>query len=197
MFTKIWNNRISGFPMLLIQLVTIFLQRMNDWISNFLWRGNLRSVGKMTQIQSKVGIRYPHNVSLGDAVSVGRNVYFESEYADSVCTLGPGTQINRGVKLDFTGGLTIGRQVLISENVTIYTHSHGADPRSEPKKIPLIIESNVWIGGHAIIIEGVRKIGRGSMVAAGAVVTKEVPAGVIVGGVPAQVIGQRQIVKLK
>jgi len=55
---------------------------------------------------------------------------------------------------------------------------------------PVVIEDYVWIGGHAIVLPGVH-IGKGAIVAAGAVVTKDVPAYSIVGGVPAKVIGQR------
>ena len=66
------------------------------------------------------------------------------------------------MKLDYSGGLVIGENVVISESSTIYTHDHGADPKSVPVKTPLTIEDNVWIGGHAIIIEGVGRIGHGA-----------------------------------
>ena len=84
--------------------------------------------------------------------------------------------------------MIVENDVVISENVTIYTHSHGLDPKSIPTKTPLVIERGVWIGSRALIIEGCARIGAGSVVAAGSVVTKEVPPGVVVAGVPARVI---------
>lgn len=74
--------------------------------------------------------------------------------------------------------------------VVFATLNHGLAPQSrgrlEPK--PIVIEQEVWIGSHATILGGVT-IGRGSIVAAGAVVTKDVPPMTILGGVPAKVLG--------
>jgi acetyltransferase-like isoleucine patch superfamily enzyme len=56
---------------------------------------------------------------------------------------------------------------------------------------PIVIEDDVWIGTHAVILPGVR-IGRGAVVAAGAIVTRDVPAGVIVAGVPARIKKNRR-----
>ena len=64
-----------------------------------------------------------------------------------------------------------------------------------PFKTPLVIEDDVWLGGNVIVIEGVGRIGRGAMVAAGSVVTREVPPGMIVGGIPAKAIGKRDFSK--
>lgn len=106
--------------------------------------------------------------------------------------IGENTHINRGVLLDARGGLTIGSNVSISYGVTILTGSH--DPNSKGfmgKYLPIDIDDYVWIGANATILNNVR-IGRGAVVAAGAVVHKDVPPFAIVGGVPARVIGKRQ-----
>ena len=191
MLNKIWNKTIPGLPMLLIQLCSVFLGRWRDSVSSWLWRNNIARAGRGGKIQSGVIMRYPKNISLSENVSIGRGARLESEFSDSKLDIGANSQVNTNVRLDFTGDLIIGKNVLISESVIIYTHSHGQNPKSIPKKTPLHIEDNVWIGGNVTILEGVGRIGEGAMVAAGAVVTGEVPAGKIVGGVPAKVIRER------
>ena len=86
----------------------------------------------------------------------------------------------------------IGNYVRIEPDVTICTDTHEVDPvirieRGASFACPIIIEDHCWIGARATILPGVR-IGRGSTVAAGAVVSKDVEAGTVVGGVPAKVI---------
>lgn len=192
MFNKTWNNRLYGAPMAATQSLGALIGKARDVLSSLFWRWNLQFAGKGSTIQSHVVIRYPAGVSIGDGVAIGRGVRLTSELAGATCEIGQGAQINRDVELDFSGGLTIGERVLISEGAVIYTHSHGHDPRSKPSKTPLVIEKDVWIGSRAIVIEGVRRIGEGALIAAGAVVSREVPAGAIVGGTPARVIGRRR-----
>jgi len=85
----------------------------------------------------------------------------------------------------------------IGDDTDIGTHSHiwtlehdVNDPQHGTKGGPVVIEDHVWIASRVTILPGV-KIGRGAVVAAGAVVTKDVPSLAIVGGVPAKVIGWR------
>ena len=106
-------------------------------------------------------------------------------------TIGERTRINRDCCLDARGGLWIGSDVSVSLGVTILTAEHPPDDeefRVETK--PVTIEDHVFIGARAIVLPGVT-IGRGAMVAAGAVVTRDVPPLAIVGGVPARPIGSR------
>jgi len=106
--------------------------------------------------------------------------------------IGNHTVINKGVLLDGRGGrLTLGDNVDIAQEVNIWTLSH--DPQDDfhtSVGADVHIEEYVWIASRATILPGVR-IGRGAVVAAGAVVTRNVPSMSIVAGVPAQVIGQR------
>jgi serine acetyltransferase len=93
--------------------------------------------------------------------------------------------------LDARRGLDLGRNVNLSTGVWIWTEQH--DPNDPDFAIVggnVVIEDYVWISCRAVILPGVR-IGEGCVVAAGAVVTKDMPAWSIVGGVPAVVIGQR------
>jgi acetyltransferase-like isoleucine patch superfamily enzyme len=105
--------------------------------------------------------------------------------------IGDNTHINKGCFIDGRGGCTIGNNVSISHNVSIVTGSHDVNNRFFAEKyLPIVIDDYVWIGINVTILQNVH-IGKGAVVAAGAVVTKDVSPYTIVGGVPAKVIGQR------
>lgn len=105
--------------------------------------------------------------------------------------LGSGSTINEECRLDNRGGITIGDNVSISAQVCILTADH--DPRSPSfagRERPVRIDDYAFIGTRALILPGVT-IGRGAIIAAGAVVTKNVAALKIVAGSPAREIGTR------
>lgn len=105
--------------------------------------------------------------------------------------IGKRTSIGWFTLLDARGGLDIGNNVNISSYVKIITGSHDINsPQFEAKFEPVKIEDNVWIGSGAIILQNVT-IGRGAVVAAGAVVTKDIEENSVVGGVPAKFITKR------
>jgi acetyltransferase-like isoleucine patch superfamily enzyme len=105
--------------------------------------------------------------------------------------IGEGTWVSRGCCLDLRGGLEIGRDVSVSPEVMILTSAHDPHhPEFELTLAPVLIEDHAWIASRATIMPGVR-ISRGAVVAAGAVVTRDVDALTVVGGVPARPIGVR------
>lgn len=110
--------------------------------------------------------------------------------------IGRNVTLNEWVYLGGFGGLTIGSNVRIGHRTSVITSDHVYDdlsvPIHEQGLIPgeVVIEDNVWIGCNVTILKGVR-IGRGAIVAAGAVVTRDVPPYAIVAGVPAKPIGAR------
>jgi maltose O-acetyltransferase len=107
--------------------------------------------------------------------------------------VGSYTWINRNCCLDARAPLTIGSNVSISPEVMILTTGHRQNsPGFELVSKPVVIEDHVWIGTRAMIMPGVT-LGRGCVVAAGAVVTHDVAPRVVVAGVPAREIGQRTI----
>lgn len=112
-------------------------------------------------------------------------------------SIGEDTKIGDNAFLDGRAPLKIGNHVDIASQVLIYNSEHDKnDPLFRAIDAPVEIEDYVFIGPRAIILPGVR-IGKGAIVAAGAVVTKDVAAFSIVAGVPAKVIGQRKLKKLE
>ena len=88
---------------------------------------------------------------------------------------------------------SIGDNVFIGHNVVLATIDHDLNPYDRSNHFaPIHIGDRVWIGSSAVITKGVT-IGNGSVVAAGAVVTKDVPENVIVGGVPAKIIKKIEV----
>jgi maltose O-acetyltransferase len=111
---------------------------------------------------------YGHNIYIGDY-----------SYLNVFCTILDGNQVR------------IGKHVMIGPHVQIYTPAHmlQAEPRIQGYEVAkaITIEDNVWIGGGAILLPGV-SIGRNAVVGAGSVVTRSVPANMVVAGNPARVI---------
>ena len=97
--------------------------------------------------------------------------------------------INMGCKFQDQGGIYIDDDALIGHNATLCTLNHVQDParRASMEHAPIHIGKRVWLGANVTVLAGVT-IGDNAIVAAGAVVTKDVPANTIVGGVPAKVI---------
>ncbi|WP_354700824.1 Maltose O-acetyltransferase [Paraconexibacter sp. AEG42_29] len=105
-------------------------------------------------------------------------------------TLGRNVFINQNCTLNDIGGIVIGDDVLVGPGVSLISSGHPVDParrRSHITAGPIVIERGVWLCARATVLHGVT-VGADSVVAAGAVVTRDVPAGVVVGGTPARVL---------
>lgn len=128
------------------------------------------------QVDASFGLFPPFNADYGMNIRVGKNVF-----------------INSGCCFQDQGGIDIGDNVLIGQQVVIATLDHdlSVQKRASMLPAPVRIGNDVWIGAHATILAGVT-IGNGAVVAAGAVVTKDVPANTVVGGVPAKIIKKIQ-----
>lgn len=116
----------------------------------------------------------PLHVDYGRHVEIGENFY-----ANMDCIF---LDVNK---------IIFGDNVMVGPRAGFYTAGHPTDPAVRTKDLefglPIIVEDNVWVGANTTILPGVT-IGKNSIVAAGAVVTKDVPANTIVGGNPARVI---------
>lgn len=130
-------------------------------------------------------------------IDINKNViiYYGAEIRNPTgLHIGKGSIIGDNAILDARAGIIIGDDVNLSSGVQIWTYQHDyRDPffSCNPDHYgKVIIENRAWIGPRVIILHNV-KIGEGAVVAAGAVVTKDVPPFTLVGGIPAKVIGQR------
>lgn len=125
-------------------------------------------------VGDRVWVEAPLQVSYGDNVTFGDDVF-----------------VNVGFTLVDDVEVTIGSRVMIAPNVTITVTGHPVHPELRAGmaqfSAPVVIEDDVWLGAHVVVLPGVT-IGAGSIVGAGSVVTKDVPPNVVVGGVPARVL---------
>jgi acetyltransferase-like isoleucine patch superfamily enzyme len=145
----------------LVQLRVWFLRRM------------LKECGPGLDISQHAILKFPERLSLG------ANVFF-----------------NRGVFVTARAPISIGDNTSVGSYTIINSGDHRYQDRTTPVRTqghelrPIVIEEDVWIGSHAVILKGVR-LGRGCVVAAGAVVAADVPPFTVVGGVPARPIAMR------
>lgn len=114
----------------------------------------------------------PFYTDFGENISIGKNVF-----------------VNHACTFMDRGGITLEDEVLIGPKVNLITTNHPIDPAQRRATIshPILVKKGAWIGAAATIMPGVT-IGENAIVAAGAVVTKDVPSNSIVGGVPAKLI---------
>lgn len=148
-------------------------------------------------LQAKRRAAYKKQYGLGENCFIGYDVIFHKHhYVDSKMKTGKNCLIAEQTNIDYTGGIVIGNKVSISEGVKILTHNHstGLEEKGLDKGCiltPLVIHDRAWIGTRAIIMPGVREIGRGAIISADSYVHTKVPPYSIVLGNPAKVIGFR------
>lgn len=113
---------------------------------------------------------------------------FSADFGRNI-RLGERVFINSGARFQDQGGITIGDDALIGHNAVLATLNHDLDPsrRADMRPAPIVIGRGVWIGANVTVLPGVT-IGDDAVVAAAAVVTRDVPAGAVVVGAPARVV---------
>ena len=152
--------RALGFLSLVVGLprIIVFLRRVY-------WRSRLGEMGQGCYIYPNVVIHSPRSVSMGNRVSIVEFVHIWGG-----------------------GRVWIGNDVMIASHCTITSQTHNVDPSTRREDIfkQVVIGDNVWIGSGATILPGV-SIGKNSVIAAGSVVTRDVPSNILVKGVPAKV----------
>lgn len=131
-------------------------------------------------------------VSIGPRCSIAADVFLHGPVV-----LGPGVSINARASLDGgAAGIRIGEGTRIASGATLYAFDHGLAPDRPVREQPVTsrgisLGADVWVGAHAGITDGVT-VGDHAVIGMGAIVTRDVPAWSIVGGVPARVIGDRR-----
>ena len=125
---------------------------------------------------------------------LGKNVFIELPF---ICDYGYNISIGKNFFANYnctfldSASIKIGDHVLLGPNVSLYTSGHPIDVENRKKLFqfakPIIIENNVWIGGNTVVNPGVT-IGENSVIGAGSVVTKSIPANVVAAGNPCKII---------
>jgi maltose O-acetyltransferase len=162
------------------------LQVMRDQTyAHYLRFNNEADTDKRREILLDMGVKLAANSLINPPLEITYGCHL---------SLGEKSFINSGAVILDNGAVTIGKCVMIGPRVQIYTAAHSLDTQrrinGEEQAIPIVIEDNVWIGGGAIILPGVH-IGKGAVVGAGSVVTKNVACEDRVAGNPAKsIIGQ-------
>lgn len=125
-----------------------------------------------TEIHESVAIFTPIYINYGKHTRIGKNVF-----------------INFGCTMLDLGGITIEDDVLIAPNVSLLSEGHPVSPQDRHSLVPkpVHIKQNAWIGANSTILPGVT-VGKNAIVAAGAVVSKDVPDNTIAGGIPAKIL---------
>jgi maltose O-acetyltransferase len=167
----------------------LFVLRSLNYLTNHVIPGIPSFALRRFWYQRMLGIAFGAH----SGIHMGCYVWFygRGSVRRSGCGIGAYSRINRKCCLDIRGGLRIGDNVSVSPEVTILTASHRVDdPAFRVEQRQVVIEDHVWIGTRAMIMPGVT-LGRGCVIAAGAVVTRDVRPLAIVAGIPAREVGTR------
>lgn len=136
-----------------------------------------------------------HAITTGEDADI-RSFALLHAYGGSI-HLGRGSCVNHFCFVNGGGGVDIGDDVMIGTHTVIHSTEHGLDDLPIPMALqpvvarPVVVEAGVYIGAHVTILPGVR-IGTGAIVAAGAVVNRDVAPYAVVGGIPARLIRTRK-----
>ena len=164
--------------------------RGSKWARRMLWN-NFFSYTPGSWLRIFI-FKHMFNAKIGSNVVFWAGVQVDGK-VDSNVEVGNGSQLVRGLLINCSAGLSIGKNVFFGHDVSLYGVDHDPDDLLMPARYASItIADDVWVASKASILKGV-KIGRGAVVAYGAVVTKDVPAFAIVGGVPAKFIRFRKL----
>lgn len=154
--------------------------------------------GKNCAVKKRVEILMTDNAicEFGDNLSLLDYAFIQLTKPEPKLIVGNDVAIGRNAIIACKKLIKIGDYVRIGPFVQIIDHDHSFKKNKlimnqEAKCAEIIIGEDVWIGTHAVILKGVN-IGNGAVVAAGAVVTKNVPENAIIGGVPAKIIKYRE-----
>jgi galactoside O-acetyltransferase len=180
-----------------------FVRRIRLVINPFFWFGKLHSLlckicfkscGSSFNAVYPLTIKGGGNIVIGNKFSSMGQDYLYADEGELI--VGDSCSINTNVQVGASGGrVIIGDNVMIGPNVVIRASNHGFKRESSMRFQQhtfgeIIIEDDVWIGSNAVITSGV-VLAKGTVVGAGAVVTKSTESYSIVGGVPARKIGER------
>lgn len=165
--------------------------------------GHVKSNGLLTiEDGAKINALCREGITFGENVTIGPEVVIEGtgvlRNLGEGLTIGNNVGISQGSIISIRGKVKIGDDCIFGPNVSVHSENHIFDDIHVPIRLQgerregVIIENDCWIGNGAIILDGV-KIGRGTVVAAHAVVTNDVAPYSVIGGVPAKIISSRRV----
>jgi galactoside O-acetyltransferase len=147
-----------------------------------------------------VGLRLmgAENIEIGDRFRCGRNCTMSADGGGRI-RIGHNANLNTNVFIGASmgGSIAIGNDALIGPNVVLRASNHRFDDPERPIRLQghetheIVIEDDVWLGANVVVM-GEQRIGRGAIVAAGGLVTKDVAPMTVVGGVPARFLAPRR-----
>jgi acetyltransferase-like isoleucine patch superfamily enzyme len=195
--------RSIGLRGRLLSLLYYRLRVIGDRAATLSFLNMVRSVGPGCQVRHPFYLLGPEHITIGSGFWAGPGLrletwdrYMDQQYSPEI-VIGDNVIFNFHVHVGAVSRVWIGDDVLVGSHVLITDHTHGnasahdlamaARLRPLVSKGPVIIEPNVGIGEGACILSGVR-VGRGAWIEANAVVTHDVGAGQLVGGVPARLL---------
>ena len=162
------------------------------------WRALGMQIGSGTRL-AKIRVTWPHRIVMGAQCNVEHNVYFKvaGGYSEKISIrIGTGSFIGSGCEFNALSSVVIGRSCLIASGCRFIDHDHGTE-RGSPMKdqveqsADIMLGDDVWLGVNCVVLKGV-SIGTGAIIAAGAVVTRDVPPFAVAAGVPARVLRLRR-----
>lgn len=151
--------------------------------------------GAEVHAHSRMGLTFGADVSIGQGTRIRPSSYYGGDLGEGL-KIGARSSLGSGCFVGCSGRIDIGSDVMIGPNVSLFSENHVfADTHTTIKaqgveRSYVIIDDDCWIGSGSTVLAGVH-IGRGSVVAAGSVVTRDVPPGSVVGGAPARVLRLR------
>lgn len=173
----------------------------DEFYSNkkFLYKYSSIKYDTSFKLATKRNLEYQKRYNMGSGCTIRYNCLFTSTHGiigDIV--IGKKCAFGRNTDIDYTGGLSIGNGVTINEGSIVLTHGHNVIGHKHDDDIipntnrgyltPLVIEDNAYIGANCLIMPGVKRIGKNSVIQAGSIVTIEIPDNVFVAGNPAKII---------
>lgn len=180
-----------------LRLITQRLPAPARGLARWLWLhfqgASLLAATLVGFVPSHLVRRFLYRHLFGVGLGRGSIIHWQTRFfRPSGVRIGEDCNIGNNAFLDGRSGLTIGDRVTTGAEIMIYTLQHDIDdPAFGAVGAPVFVDDYVYIGPRAVILPGVR-IGRGAVVAAAAVVTRDVPEFAVVAGVPARVIGERR-----
>jgi len=166
-----------------------------DRVRAQLLRSRGARIGARTRVASRSVVHRPWCLAMGERCQLEHNVFIKAAADSARIELGREVFVGFNSEFDISQNLRIGNGVLIAPGCFITDHNHRhsasmpiASQGCEAESV--LIEDDVWLGAHVVVLPGVT-IGRGAIVAAGAVVTENVAPMTVVAGVPARVVSVR------